>query len=186
LTAALKSGRYLIEPVERRKKWAGQLRRLLRRAIEFVKRNSGRAPRKKPDPIRDKRKDFVRGTRDSIHDVKRAEENAAGACIICGKAIKKGQPIRAIPRDKNCQEIRRYHLRTCAPGSANWKTFKENGKKAPTKSVQWRQLTFTWKEMKPVQGTRPMAGKKRGGKGTDNRLVKDKQRQIPLNLTPES
>ena len=153
-----------------------------------MKRNSDGAPHEKSDQIKQKRKDFIGGTRDNIHDVKRARENAEGICIICGKVIKKGQPIRAIPRDKNCEEIRLYHLRTCAPGSANWKTFKENGKKAPIKSVQWRQLTFNWNEMKPIQGSgsKAGAGKRRVRKGKDDGSLKEELKQIPLKLTLES
>jgi hypothetical protein len=64
---------------------------------------------------------------------------------VCGNRIKKGQPIRIMPKDNNCQEERFYHLRTCAPGSDNWKSFKANGKKTPQRPFQWQQLSFKWK-----------------------------------------
>jgi hypothetical protein len=138
--------------------------------------------------IKQKRKELIRRTKDKIHNVKRARENIEGICIICGKEIKKGQTVRAIPRDKNCQGIRLYHLRTCAPGSARWKTFKDNGKKAPDRSVPWHQLTFNWKELNPVQWSRSRGSKKkkRGIESREEDLPKEKIRQLPLNFALES
>lgn len=90
------------------------------------------------------RKELVKGTIDKARNIKRANEYAGAICIVCGKRIKKGQPIRLMPKDKNCQEERLYHLRTCKPGSDNWKLFKANGKKATRRSFQWQQLSFKW------------------------------------------
>lgn len=89
------------------------------------------------------RKDFVRQAKDKISNTKRATENFGITCIVCGREIKEGQPIRTLPKDENCRIERIYHLRTCCPGSSNWETFKTNGKRAP-KTSQWRQLSFKW------------------------------------------
>jgi len=91
-----------------------------------------------------KRKSLITETKDKILNVKRATEKAGGKCVICGKEIKKNQPFRELPKDKNCQELRVYHVRTCGPGSDNRKIFKANGKKAPVESLSKGQLSFTW------------------------------------------
>jgi len=91
-----------------------------------------------------KRKSLITETKDKILNVKRATEKAGGKCVICGKEIRKNQPFRELPKDKNCQEVRVYHVRTCGPGSDNWKTFKANGKKAPVESPSKGQLSFKW------------------------------------------
>ena len=88
-----------------------------------------------------KRKDLISETKDKILNLKRAAENVGAQCIICGKEIKKNQPLRELPKDKNCQEVRVYHVRTCGPGSDNWKTFKANDQKTP---ILKGQLSFTW------------------------------------------
>ena len=97
---------------------------------------------------KEKRKELIKRTKDKILNINRANENMGEECIICGKEIKKNQTFRALPKDKSCQELRFYHLRTCGPGSDNWKTFKANGKKTPEKAVFKGQLSFTWKERK--------------------------------------
>jgi hypothetical protein len=102
----------------------------------------------KAKSVRRKRKEFVKATRDKVHNVNRATENIGAICIVCGKRIKKGQSIRILPKDKNCQEVRIYHLRTCGPGSDNWKSFKANGKKIPKRPLRWHQLSFEWKTKK--------------------------------------
>ena len=93
---------------------------------------------------RKKRKSLINETKDKILNVKRATENAGGKCVICGKEIRKNQSFRELPKDKNCQEVRLYHVRTCGPGSDNWKIFKANGKKAPVELPLKGQLSFTW------------------------------------------
>ncbi len=98
----------------------------------------------KAKSIKGKRKELVKETMDRARNIKRADENIGAICIICGKKIKKGQPVRLMPKDKYCQEVRLYHLRTCNPGSDNWKLFKANGKKASQRSFQWQQLSFKW------------------------------------------
>ena len=98
--------------------------------------------------VRRKRKALVKETKDKARNIERATENIGVFCIVCGNRIKKGEAIRIMPKDKNCQEERLYHLKTCAPGSDNWKAFKANGKKAPKRSFQWQQLSFKWKEVK--------------------------------------
>jgi len=97
---------------------------------------------------REKRKELIKRTKDKIFNINRANENMGEECIICGKEIKKNQTFRALPKDKNCQEPRLYHLRTCGPGSDNWKAFKANGKKTPEKAIFKGQLSFKWKERK--------------------------------------
>ncbi len=94
--------------------------------------------------VKERRKNLIKQTRDKIHNISRA--NAEAECIVCGNEIKKNQAFRALPKDKNCQELRRYHLKTCGPGSNNWKVFKANGKKAPEKSLV--QLKFEYKKEK--------------------------------------
>ena len=101
--------------------------------------------------IKKKRKELIKRTKDKILNINRAKENMGEKCIICGKDIKKNQTFRALPKDKSCQEPRFYHLRTCGPGSDNWKAFKANGKKAPEKAVFKGQLSFKWKEKKHWQ-----------------------------------
>ena len=98
---------------------------------------------------RGKRKELVKRTKDKVLNISRARENGGGECIICGNEIKKNQAFRVLPKDKNCQELRLYHLRTCSPGSNNWNAFKANGKKIPEKASLTSQLSFRWKEKKP-------------------------------------
>ena len=100
----------------------------------------------KTEVIKKKRKEIIKETRDKVRNVKRATEDTGAPCIVCGKKIKNGQRIRVMPKDKNCQEVRVYHLRTCGPGSANWEAFKTNGKRNTKKSFQWLQLSFNWKK----------------------------------------
>ena len=71
--------------------------------------------------IRKSRKEFINRTKDDVLKINRAKHKIEGECIICGKKIKKSQAFRALPNDKNCQEERLYHLRTCGPGSENWR-----------------------------------------------------------------
>jgi len=98
------------------------------------------------ETIKKKRKEIIKETKDKARNVKRATEDTGAFCIVCGKKIKNGQRIRIMPKDKNCQEVRVYHLRTCGPGSANWEAFKTSGKRNPQKSFQWLQLSFNWKK----------------------------------------
>jgi hypothetical protein len=102
----------------------------------------------KAESVKKKRKELVKKAKDKARNIKRADENIDAICIVCGKRIKKGQPIRIMPKDKNCQEDRLYHLKTCGPGSDNWKAFKANGKKTPKGSFQWQQLSFKWNRVK--------------------------------------
>ncbi len=97
--------------------------------------------------VKKKRKELIRTTKDKMLNIKRANANGGMKCIVCGNEIKKNQPFRELPTDKNCREARHYHLRTCGPGSNNWEAFKANGKKAP-KGLAPRQLSFDWKEAK--------------------------------------
>jgi hypothetical protein len=96
--------------------------------------------------IKEKRKALIKRTRDKILNISRA--NVGAECIICGNEIKKNQAFRALPKDKNCQEVRHYHLKTCGPGLNNWNPFKANGKKAPEKPLVKGQLSFKRKEGK--------------------------------------
>ncbi len=109
-------------------------------------KNVGTHPEDKTKKIRKEREEFIKGTKDSARNIRRAAAAIEASCIVCGRRIKKGQPIHILPKDKKCQEVRVYHSRTCGPGSENWKAFKANDKKTPQKSIQWRQLTFNWKE----------------------------------------
>jgi len=102
----------------------------------------------KAKTVEKKRKELVKEAKDKARNIKRATENTGAICIVCGNIIKKGQPIRIMPKDKNCQEDRLYHLKTCGPGSDNWKAFKANGKKTPKRSFQWQQLSFKWNRVK--------------------------------------
>ena len=113
-----------------------------------VKRNKrGKASvDQKTEQIRKKRKEIVKVTKDRARNVRRATENMGDLCIVCGKRIKKGQPIRILPKDKKCQEARMYHLRTCGPGSSNWVAFKDSGRRIPQKPSGWIQLSFKWRE----------------------------------------
>jgi len=95
--------------------------------------------------IKGRRKELIKRTRDKILNISRASENVGEECMICGNEIKKNQAFRALPKDKNCQHVRLYHVKTCGPGSDNWKAFKANGKKAPDKSLLKGQLSFKWK-----------------------------------------
>ena len=94
--------------------------------------------------VKEKRKSLIKQARDKIHNISRA--NAEAECIVCGNEIKKDQAFRALPKDKNCQEVRHYHLKTCGPGSNNWKVFKANGKKAPKNALV--QLKFKYNKEK--------------------------------------
>ena len=114
----------------------------------MVKKKAKASVDQKAEQIRKKRREIVRATRDKARNVKRAAENMEDLCIVCGKRIKKGQPIRIMPKDKKCQEVRVYHLRTCGPGSTNWQAFKANREKSPRKASRWIQLSFNWKEPK--------------------------------------
>ncbi len=102
----------------------------------------------KAKTVEKKRKELVKEAKDKTRNIKRAAENTGAICIVCGNIIKKGQSIRTMPKDKNCQEDRLYHLKTCGPGSDNWKVFKANGKKTPKRSFQWQQLSFQWNRVK--------------------------------------
>jgi hypothetical protein len=95
--------------------------------------------------IKGKRKELIKQTRDKILNIERANEEVGRECIVCGNAVKKNQPFRALPKDENCKQQRFYHIRTCGPGSENWKAFKANGKKAPEKTLATGQLSFKWK-----------------------------------------
>jgi hypothetical protein len=99
----------------------------------------------KQKKIGEERKELIKKTKDKIHNISRANKAMGGQCIVCGKEIKKNQAFRALPSDRNCQEERLYHKRTCGPGSENWKLFKANGKKTPEKSLPKGQLSFKWK-----------------------------------------
>ena len=104
-------------------------------------------PSNKPklEEIKKERKELVKRIKDNTLNISRAREDVGKECSICGEEIKKNQPFRILPKDKNCQELRLYHLRTCGPGSDNWNAFKTNGKKAPEKSVLKGQLSLRWK-----------------------------------------
>ena len=104
----------------------------------------------KAEQIRKKRKEIVKVTKDRARNVKRATENMGDLCIVCGKKIKIGQPIRIMPKDKKCQEVRMYHLRTCGPGSSNWQVFKARNRRIPQAPSRWIQLSFDWKENRKV------------------------------------
>ena len=95
--------------------------------------------------VKGQRKELIKRTKDKLLNISRAGENVGEYCIICGNEIKKNQAFRVLPKDKNCQEVRLYHLRTCGPGSDNWNAFKANGKKAPGKGFLKGQLSFRWK-----------------------------------------
>jgi len=126
----------------------GRSRRMGRKEVVRVKRIKKGKIRTdhKTEVIRKKRKEIIKETRDKEHNVRRATEDSGAFCVVCGKKIKNGQRIRVLPKDKTCQEVRVYHLRTCGPGSANWEAFKTNGKRNPQKSFQWLQLSFNWKK----------------------------------------
>ncbi len=95
-----------------------------------------------------KRRELVKQTTDKILNISRAIENVGEKCIICGNEIRKNQTFRVLPKDKNCQRVRLYHLRTCGPGSNNWNAFKFSGKKTPDEASSKSQLSFRWKEKK--------------------------------------
>ena len=101
--------------------------------------------RPKLKEIKKERKELVKRTNDKTLNISRAREDVGKECVICGEEIKKNQAFRVLPKDKNCQELRLYHLRTCGPGSDNWNAFKTNGKKAPEKAVLKGQLSLRWK-----------------------------------------
>ena len=101
--------------------------------------------RPKLKEIKKERKELVKRTKDNTLNISRAREDVGKECVICGEEIKKNQAFRVLPKDKNCQELRLYHLRTCGPGSDNWNAFKTNGKKAPEKAVLKGQLSLRWK-----------------------------------------
>jgi hypothetical protein len=100
--------------------------------------------------FKEQRKSQVKETKDKILNVTRgARVNRSSGktgmdCLICGKEIRPNQAFRALPKDKNCQEERVYHLRTCGPGSLRWKAFKENGKKPLQESISGGQMSFNW------------------------------------------
>ena len=102
----------------------------------------------KAKTVEKKRKELVKEAKDKARNIKRATENTGAICIVCGNIIKKGQPIRIMPKYKNCREDRLYHLKTCGPGSDHWEAFKANGKKTPKRSFQWQQLSFKWNRVK--------------------------------------
>jgi hypothetical protein len=102
----------------------------------------------KAETIKKERKNLVKEAKDKARNIIRATENTGAVCIVCGNIIKKGQPIRIMPKDGSCQEDRLYHLKTCSPGSDNWKAFKADGKKTPKRSFQWQQLSFKWNRVK--------------------------------------
>ncbi len=97
--------------------------------------------------MKEKRKHPTRLTEDRLRNINRANGNI-GDCIICGNEIKKNQAFKTLPKDKNCREVRFYHLKTCGPRSENWKIFKANGKKVPDKSLLKSQLSFRWQTVK--------------------------------------
>ncbi len=107
-------------------------------------KNIGTANNPKRKGIRTERKELIKRTRDKILNISRANETAGGECIVCGKEIKKNQAFRALPKDKNCKDVRLYHLKTCGPGSDNWKAFRANGNKPPQKAFVMHQLSFDW------------------------------------------
>jgi hypothetical protein len=128
-----------------------QIRREIRgKESSTVKRIRNTEPQHdyKAKSVKRKRKECVKATKDKVRNIKRATENTGAICIVCGKRIKKGQSIRTLSKDRNCQEVRLYHLRTCGPGSDNWKSFKAQGKKTPKRPFQWQQLSFQWKAKK--------------------------------------
>ena len=108
-------------------------------------KNIGTLNNPKRKGIKAERKELIKRTKDKILDISRAKETVGGECIVCGNEIKKNQAFRALPKDKNCKTVRLYHVKTCGPGSNNWKAFKANGKKAPDKSLLKGQLSFKWR-----------------------------------------
>jgi hypothetical protein len=112
-----------------------------------VRKINNSKPSNKPklEEIKKERKELVKRTKDNTLNISRAREDVGKECSICGEEIKKNQAFRVLPKDKNCQELRLYHLRTCGPGSDNWNAFKTNGKKPPEKSVLKGQLSLRWK-----------------------------------------
>jgi hypothetical protein len=74
----------------------------------------------------------------------RATGNVGMECMICGKEIRPNQAFRALPKDKNCQEERFYHLRTCGPGSLRWKAFKGNDRRISEDWLPNGQMSFKW------------------------------------------
>jgi hypothetical protein len=107
-------------------------------------KNTGAPNNPKRKEIKDERKELIKRTKDRILNISRANETAGGECIVCGNEIKKNQAFRALPKDKSCKTVRLYHVKTCGPGSNNWKAFKANGKKTPDKSLLMGQLSFKW------------------------------------------
>ena len=104
-----------------------------------------------PDPkqpkrkgLKEERKELIRQTKDKILNIRRSNDHTGRECIVCGKPIKSKQAFRVLPKDKNFKEERFYHMRTCRPGSDNWKAFKANGNKSPKKCVVKGQLSFDW------------------------------------------
>jgi len=55
--------------------------------------------------------ELIKETKDRILNVKRASENPCLMCVICANEIKRNQPFRTLPKNKNCQEVRLYQLR---------------------------------------------------------------------------
>ena len=64
--------------------------------------------------IKKERKELIKGTKDRILNIKRANENGGKECIVCGNEIKKNQPVRELPKDRNCREVRHYPSRSAA------------------------------------------------------------------------
>ncbi len=80
-----------------------------------MKRVKNVEPRPEDRSVKKKRKQLIKTTKDRLLNIKRAGANGGMECIICGNEIKKNQPFRELPRDRNCQEVRHYHLRPSGP-----------------------------------------------------------------------
>ena len=61
--------------------------------------------------IKKERTGLIKETKDRILNVKRATENVRVMCVICANEIKRNHPFRALPKDKNYQEVSLYQLR---------------------------------------------------------------------------
>jgi hypothetical protein len=73
-------------------------------------------------------------------------------CIICCKEIRNNQPFQTLPKDKNCQEERVYHLRACGPGSKNLMAFKENGNNVLRESISGGAVELRLEEITELYG----------------------------------
>jgi hypothetical protein len=111
--------------------------------VKGIKNISALKKPKRKD-LKEERKELIRQTKDKILNISRSNDHIRRECIVCGNPIKSKQAFRALPKDKNCKEERFYHVRTCRPGSDNWKAFKANGNKSPEKYVVKGQLSFNW------------------------------------------